>query len=78
MGETWGDSQISRWGQRGPGSAPRRGPAHKVSVSSQGPKDRTKGLSGSCVFLFLTRGQEKMGYLKKKIIKKNKINFLYD
>ena len=72
-GGTRGDSQISRWGQRGPGSAPRRGPAHKMRVSSQGPKDRTKGLSGSCVFFFffLTRGQEKMGYFFKKIIKKN-------
>lgn len=69
-GGTRGDSQISRWGQQGPGSAPRRGPAHKVSVGSQGPKDRTKGLSRSCIIFFFNNRAGKNGLFKKKFIKK--------
>ena len=55
-GGTRGDSQISRRGQRGPGSAPRRGPAHKVSVGSQGPRDRFKSLLEK---IFLQQGRKK-------------------
>lgn len=65
-GGTRGDSQISRRGQRGPRSALRRGPAHKVSVGSQGPRDRFKSLSEK---FFLQQGRKKWVILIIKAIK---------